>query len=226
MFNLFKNKLFIILLLFIMILNILGNSVKAVFTDDFPDMIYPDGISPSTNNTDVQANQTRYVCNKVLVKYKGNNSYYIINYISANYSNSRRLYITTNNIVEMEGILYKQYLRWNGSSWSYAGWSGYSGGNASNVSGEISYITLVNNSDIISSSKDIYTDNTFTEIFFLSTPLETITSTLVEETEKAQIMEQMKKMIVGFLKYLAVLVISLLAFWKGWQFLSMQLRKA
>ena len=102
MVNLLKNKLFIILLLFIMILNIFGNSVKAVFTDDFPNMIYPDGISPNTINTDIQANQTRYVCNKVLVKYNGNNSYYIINYISSDYNSTRRLYITSNNIVEME----------------------------------------------------------------------------------------------------------------------------
>lgn len=52
-----------------------------------------------------------------------------------------------------------------------------------------------------------------------------ITQILVEETQKVQIMEQMKIMIVGFLKYLIVLVVSLVAFWKGWQFLSMQLRK-
>ena len=43
---------------------------------------------------------------------------------------------------------------------------------------------------------------------------------------KAEIMEQMKITVVGFLKYLIALVISLIAFWKGWQFLSTQLRKA
>lgn len=57
-------------------------------------------------------------------------------------------------------------------------------------------------------------------------PPQTLTMTLVEATLKAQITEQLKIMIVGFLKYLIVLVISLIAFWKGWQFLSMQLRKA
>lgn len=60
---------------------------------------------------------------------------------------------------------------------------------------------------------------------FFQPPLE-ITETLVEATTKAQVMEQMKAMIVGFLKYLVALVISLLAFWKGWKFLSTQLKKA
>ena len=57
-------------------------------------------------------------------------------------------------------------------------------------------------------------------------PLLGIKETLVVETEKAQIMEQIKTMIVGFLKYLIALVISVIAFYKGWKFLSMQLRKS
>lgn len=65
-------------------------------------------------------------------------------------------------------------------------------------------------------------DNT---LFFQKAPQE-MSRLLVEETAKVQIMEQLKIMIVGFLKYLIVLVISLIAFWKGWQFLSTQLRNA
>lgn len=61
--------------------------------------------------------------------------------------------------------------------------------------------------------------------FFHQTP-QGITATLVEEAMKAKILEQLKIMIVGFLKYLIVFVISVIAFWKGWQFLSMQLKKA
>lgn len=45
-------------------------------------------------------------------------------------------------------------------------------------------------------------------------------------TVKAEIMKELKTTIVGFLKYLIVLVVSLIAFWKGYQFLSRQLRKA
>lgn len=70
------------------------------------------------------------------------------------------------------------------------------------------------------------TDIYFNGELFFQVPPQTIMKTLVEETTRVQIMEQIKKMIVGFLKYLIVLVISLLAFWKGWQFLSTQLRKA
>ena len=62
-------------------------------------------------------------------------------------------------------------------------------------------------------------------VFFQKTPLG-ITETLVVETNKVQIAEQLKKMITGFLKYLIALVISVIAFWKGWQFLSTQLKKA
>ena len=43
---------------------------------------------------------------------------------------------------------------------------------------------------------------------------------------KTEVTKQLKTTIAGFLKYLIVLVISLIAFYKGWQFLSMQLRKA
>lgn len=53
-----------------------------------------------------------------------------------------------------------------------------------------------------------------------------ITKTLVEQTTQAQIQEQLKTMIIGFLKYLTVFVISVLAFWKGWKFLSKQFKTA
>jgi|GEM_PF-6738746 len=78
-------------------------------------------------------------------------------------------------------------------------------------------------------TKCLYTSNDIKKfdgsIFFRPTLLG-ITETLVAETEKAQIMEQIKTMITGFLKYLIVLVISVIAFYKGWKFLSTQLRKS
>lgn len=72
------------------------------------------------------------------------------------------------------------------------------------------------------SSVDVYYNG---ELFF-QLPPQGITQMLVAETTKAQIMEQMKIIVVGFLKYLIVFVVSLIAFWKGWQFLLGQLRKA
>lgn len=53
-----------------------------------------------------------------------------------------------------------------------------------------------------------------------------ITQVLLEATTQAKIMEQIKTMIVGFLKYLIALVISVIAFYKGWKFLSTQLKKS
>lgn len=82
--------------------------------------------------------------------------------------------------------------------------------------------------DFIGSNVPIYTDNSCSSLatdFFQASP-QGITATLVEEAMKAKILEQLKIMIVGFLKYLIVFVISVIAFWKGWQFLSMQLKKA
>lgn len=68
----------------------------------------------------------------------------------------------------------------------------------------------------------LYSDGTV----FFQKPLLGITEALVVETNKAQIAEQLKKIITGFLKYLIALVISVIAFWKGWQFLLTQLKKA
>ena len=101
------------------------------------------------------------------------------------------------------------------------------GNNMENQIGNPWDISYVN--DIVFSSFDIYhgTSIVFEKNidFFHQTP-QGITLTLVEETTKAQIMEQMRIMIVGFLKYLIAFVVSVVAFWKGWQFLSTQLKKA
>lgn len=159
------SKIFIILFVFIfLILNF--SFSKAAFTEDFNNMLYPDGISPSTNNYDIQDNKTRYVCNKVLVKYNGNNNYYIINFIRASYDNTKRLYLNSNNVVCMEDALYMQCLKWTGSTWSYSCWSGFGSANASNISGEPSYISISTNSEIINSSKDIYSNSSFTNVSY------------------------------------------------------------
>lgn len=66
------------------------------------------------------------------------------------------------------------------------------------------------------------------ELVFQAPPQvnQTLTETLVEETTQAQITQQIQTMILGFLKYLTLFVVSVIAFYKGWKFLSTQLRKA
>lgn len=71
----------------------------------------------------------------------------------------------------------------------------------------------------------IFLSSTGSFDFFIPSP-QGITATLVEEAMKAKIMGQIKTMIAGFLKYLIALVISVIAFYKGWKFLSTQLKKS
>ena len=211
---------FSIILLFFLLLN---STVKASFTDDFPDMVYPDGVSASTNNADYQGGSNKYVCNKIVVKYKGNNTYYVINFLSSDYDKTRRLYLNSNNVVCMESSLYMQYLKWTGSTWSYAGWSGYSGGNASNVSGEPSYSTLVSNYELVGSSKDVYKDNTFNDVFFQSPPKPTSLMEVmsVEMEEKRTVQE-----ILGILPLIIVVVVSFLGLRKALRILVTFLRRS
>lgn len=49
---------------------------------------------------------------------------------------------------------------------------------------------------------------------------------LGKEAMKAKILPQLKTMVIGYLKYLVALVVSLIAFWKGWQFLLKTFKKA
>lgn len=79
---------------------------------------------------------------------------------------------------------------------------------------------------IVTSNYDVYDKNG--ELVFQAPPQvnPTLTETLVEETTQAQITQQIQTMILGFLKYLTLFVVSVIAFYKGWKFLSTQLRKA
>lgn len=79
------------------------------------------------------------------------------------------------------------------------------------------------NFSIYYSTLDIY--NNSGNVVFHAPPVG-ITQVLLEETTKAKIMGQIKTMIAGFLKYLIALVISVIAFYKGWKFLSTQLKKS
>ena len=80
--------------------------------------------------------------------------------------------------------------------------------------------------NIVYANYDVYDKNG--ELVFQAPPQvnPTLTETLVEETTQAQITQQIQTMILGFLKYLMLFVVSVIAFYKGWKFLSTQLRKA
>lgn len=147
-----------------------------------------------------------------------NDEKYVVAYWSydSNYHNVKPY--LNNGIIFMEGTYNTMIYKVVDGSLVHQGWSG----GLFEVNG---FDDFGKNSTVFSSSSDIYTDSSLTDVFFHSAPLG-ITQTLVEETEKVQIAEQLRTMVVGFLKYLIALVISVIAFWKGWQFLLTQLKKA
>jgi len=83
---------------------------------------------------------------------------------------------------------------------------------------------LILHQDVSFANYIVYSDREETNVVFQGAPQAQITKILVEQTMKVNIMEQMKMMIIGFLKYLIVLVISVVAFWKGWQFFLNQFK--
>ncbi|MFR5507688.1 MAG: hypothetical protein ACLTKT_00540 [Clostridia bacterium] len=80
--------------------------------------------------------------------------------------------------------------------------------------------------NIVYSNYDVYDE--YGKLVFQAPPQvnPTLTETLVEETTQAQITQQIQTMILGFLKYLTLFVVSVIAFYKGWKFLSTQLKRA
>lgn len=88
---------------------------------------------------------------------------------------------------------------------------------------------VIGSCDIIASGSDIYNwENT--PAFFTRTPLPLqvviAPTTLAEELEMAQVKENFQTMIRGIIPYLIALVVGLVAFWKAWQLLLKELRKA
>lgn len=231
-----KNKFFVnrflpIISIFLLVIFILTSSIFAASydficsnsnCDKVLDIYYPDNIpSISSFYLDTELSTSKHSINSVIVKY--NDNYYMFVTFSYNDVHEQEEFYIDNNgrlIATIEPYNFGIY-KYDGSNWSYDNWFG---GRYNN--GATSYaIDIFNNGEFVSSTANIYTDSSCSEIFFQNPPLG-ITGTLVEETQKAEIAEQMKIMIVGFLKYLIVFVVSLIAFWKGWKFLSTQLRKS
>lgn len=82
---------------------------------------------------------------------------------------------------------------------------------------------------IITSGVDIYSNNSYTEIFFQKTPVaetEEIQKVLFPILEKVEMKEPIVTTIVGLAKLLIPLLICLLGFWKACRLLSKILHKS
>lgn len=203
--NFFNNKLLPILSVFLLVVFIFTSSVFAAtdlftYTDFDSDNTFD---APVINNNDYPyyfVHNSYGTCYTILDDING--------YFYLGSTSPRRIYASCSSKC--------YFINSSGDGWYLV---------ASNPSGQVSNVDSVDEDfGIIDFHCTVYTDINKSEIFFQAPPQ--ITTILVEETERVQIAEQLKTMIVGFLKYLIVLVISLIAFWKGWQFLLTQLKKA
>lgn len=210
----FSNKFLPILSVFLLVTfvfttTVFGFSSKCPVCDEQLELNYPDGVSSIILTDDGSG---RHVNNMILVKLDG--YYYIILTSSNNGHSTEKLYIDNGTFCTSPSCYLFAYFKYVNNSWNYIGHNDISFSN-----------NIINNASFLSSTSNIYTDSSLTDVFFQSAPLG-ITKTLVEETEKVQIAEQLRTMVVGFLKYLIALVISVIAFWKGWQFLLTQLKRS
>ena len=71
------------------------------------------------------------------------------------------------------------------------------------------------------STLPVYTDSSFSEVF-----IHPVQESLAQVLEKNNPVKNFQTMMSGIIPYLIAFIIGLVAFWKGWQFLSTQLRKA
>lgn len=214
-----KNKFFSVTIVFLLIIltltsNVFASDVTCPVCENTLNLIYPEGVSSFYPKDDGSG---KHVNNMFLVKME--NDYYIIVTCSYdNVHNKEKLYINDNNLATKPSCYMFAYFKYNSSTsnWDYIGWNETMPSFIPNV---------IENATFLSTTSTIFDDSSCTSIFFRQPP-QGITLTLVEETTKTKITEQIKTMIVGFLKYLIVLVISVIAFYKGWKFLSTQLRKS
>lgn len=85
-------------------------------------------------------------------------------------------------------------------------------------------VTIVSLDKIKTSSIDIYDYNDPDKVVFQHPPVPD--RTLVEALEENSPVEKFQTMMSGMIKYLLLFLIGLVAFWKGWQMLSKELRRA
>lgn len=154
-----KNKFSVVLIVFLLIIFVLTSNIFAK-TDFDDDMYYPDGVTPNYVSSD-----SGLTCvNKVL--YKLNDTYYILIICNNGVTHdTQKLYMSGNGIYcTYSGKLLFTCSKYDSSSntWSYFNYWDTGCGSYSSSS---LYNTL-SSATIVSTSSNIYTDNTFTEIFF------------------------------------------------------------
>lgn len=162
--NFLYNKILPIILFFLLLIFTFTSSVFANATYENEEYFYyPEGVVPSNMTSDAG----KYNCDKVLLKI--NDIYYMMFFCSSTYSHgTNKLYITSNGriagskIADGELITVRKY-NFDTQKWSYYS---YGGGNYYEYSSNGVTRLLANNYDIISSSTNIYTNNSFTEVFF------------------------------------------------------------
>lgn len=227
--NLLKNKLFIVLLVFLLLI-INCSGVFAYTLEELP------AFETLASYDDIVSNYKYYV---IVRTFNGGSYNYIL--LCTNKNNFVAYTSSAGNAnIAVRKDSGNDYI----TSWGYitvynyssdGTWKKFTNSAYDGYCNVVTYMSPNGYDDVNSfcySNADVYT--TSGTVFFQQPPpiveeptVEiALTQTLVETATQVQIAEQLKMMIVGFLKYLIVLVISLLAFWKGWQFLSTQLRKA
>ena len=82
----------------------------------------------------------------------------------------------------------------------------------------------ISNMNIVYASKGIY--NADHETFFMNPPAPPVPTTLAGVLEATNPTQTFQTMIHGIIPYLIALVVGLVAFWKAWQLLLKELRKA
>lgn len=229
--NVLKNKIIIISLIFLTLITSVSNVFAYTCTDDTgATYSYPDNVVEYIQETEYY--NDNYIC---LGFYWASGKYYVFFFektddLKVSWGNK------TDGTISFNMYHFRTNVNFNGAFYQFDSSGNYKGKNVlTNYTAMNTYNFKqwwgadTGNSKLFFANGDIYNhDGT---LFFQAPPpiveeqKAEITQILLEETQKVQIMQQMKTMIVGFLKYLIVLVVSLVAFWKGWQFLSMQLKK-
>lgn len=214
--NNIKNKILIILLIFLLLMTIYSNVFAKTDFDD--NMFYPDGITPNYSSSD----GGRYATNKVLLLDESSGTYYILIYYSseaeATHENQKLYLRASDNFILGTGCDHYQLLKFVDGSWTYVDWSPYydlENNKTTNLS------KIVSSCSIVSTSSDIYTNSSYTDVFFPLPPV-TLEEIMKQEMEQKATMKE----ILGILPMILSVLVSLLALRKALAMLLNLLRQS
>ncbi len=182
--------------------------INTVFgaTDFDNNMYYPEGVPVNYTSTDAG----RYATNKVLLYDENSSKYYILIYFSnekeATHENQKLYLRESDNFILGLGCDHYQLKLLTNGVWEYLDWTPHydiSNNKTTNVT------RIVSKCKIISTSSNIYTDNSYNKIFFQPTPLVQIT-TITQVEELPKIITKVMKVIIPI--GLVILLIGLLIY--------------